>query len=70
VAKQASSLQFGHNLIHEVIEAFRHEGEHDVEAVATLLKEPLLHFISDGRRRAYKGEPAETAGDLGELPHR
>jgi hypothetical protein len=44
--------QFRNHLVDEVLEAFRHVGKHDVEAVATLFKEPLLHFIGDGRRRA------------------
>jgi hypothetical protein len=33
-------------------------------------EKPLRHFIGDGRRRANEGEPAEAAGDLGELSHR
>ena len=40
-----------------------------LNAVATLLEQPLLHFIGDGRRRADEGETAEAAGDLGKLAY-
>src|ERR1700722_10736900 len=33
-AEDAAPLQLGHDLVHEIVEAARQVGEHDVEAVA------------------------------------
>jgi hypothetical protein len=68
--EQSSPLQLRNHLVDEVLEAFRHVGEHDVEAIATLLEKPLLHFVGDGGRGADEHESAEAACDLGELSHR
>jgi hypothetical protein len=62
-------VQLWNYLVDEVFEAFWHVGEHDVEP-----SQPPRKAIAPFHRRwsqaADEGEPAEAAGDLGELSHR
>jgi hypothetical protein len=68
--EQAPALQLGNNLVDEVLKAPGHVRKHDVEAVASIVEKPLLHFIGDRRWRADECEPAEAACDLSELSDR
>jgi hypothetical protein len=67
--EQASPLQFGNNLVDEIVEALRRIWKHDIEAVATTFKKPLFHSIGDDRRRSDECQPPQTASDLGDAPH-
>ena len=44
-------------------QGLRARREHDIEAVATLLEQPLLHRVGDRRRRADEGKTAVASGD-------
>src|SRR5271166_2828512 len=69
-AEEVAALQFGDDAVDEIVEAARDPREHDVEAVAGVAVEPLLHLVGDHLRGADKGEAAVAAGDLRQLAHR
>src|SRR5215469_10769872 len=62
--KEAAPLQLRHDLVDKVVEAAGYVREHDVEPVAGVAVEPLLHLVGDHRRRADERQPAIAAGDL------
>src|SRR5215471_6220661 len=51
-AEEAAALQFGHDLVDEIVQAARHIREHDVEPVAGVAEQPFLHLIGDHHRGA------------------
>src|SRR5271169_949198 len=69
-AEEVTALELRHHLVDEVVEAARHIGEHDVEPVAGLAVEPLLHLVGSHRRSADERQPAIAAGDLRQLADR
>src|SRR5271166_4633790 len=69
-AEEVAALQFGDDAVDEIVEAARDPREHDVEAVAGVAVEPLLHLVGDHRWRADQREAAVAAGDLRQLAHR
>src|SRR6266446_3718457 len=69
-AEDAAALQFGDDPVDEIVEAAGNVREHDVEAVAGVAQEPLLHLVGDRLGGADQGEAAIAAGDLGQLAHR
>src|SRR6185437_734550 len=69
VAENAAPLQFRYYLVDEVVEAGGQEREHDVEAVAAVARQPLLHLVGDPGGRAHKRQAAIAADPLGELAH-
>src|SRR4051794_34360422 len=50
-AEEAPALQFRNDPVDEFVEPARDPWEHDVEAVAGIAIEPLLHLVGDGARR-------------------
>src|SRR2546430_9236203 len=63
-AEEVAALQFGDDLVDEIVEAAGDIGEHDVERVAV---EPLLHLVGDHFGGADHGEAAIAASDLRQL---
>ena len=68
--EQAAPLQFGNDLVDEIVEALGQKGEHHVEAVGAALDEPLLHRSAIVFDRADEGEAGIAAEPLRELAHR
>jgi hypothetical protein len=69
-AEEVAALEFGDDVVDEIVDAARDSGEHDVEAVAGVALEPLLHLVGDHLRGADHGEAAVAAGDLRQLADR
>ena len=68
--EEVAVLQFGDDAVDEIVEAARDPREHDVEAVAGVAVEPLLHLVGDHFGGADQREAAVAAGDLGQLADR
>ena len=45
-AEEVAALEFGDDSVDEIVEAARDPREHDVEAVAGVAVEPLLHLVA------------------------
>src|ERR1700722_5645407 len=60
-AEQAAALQFGDDPVDELVEPTRDPWEHDVEPVAGVAVEPLLHLVGDGLRGADHRQAAIAA---------
>jgi Domain of unknown function (DUF4169) len=46
-AEEVAALEFGDDAVDEIVEAARDPRAHDVEAVAGVAVEPLLHLVGD-----------------------
>src|SRR6266404_4428393 len=60
-AEEVAALQFGDDLVDEIVEAARDPREHDVEAVAGIAQEPLLHLVGDHLGGADQSEATVAA---------
>src|SRR5471030_772815 len=69
-SKDISCLQFGHDLVDEIVESARQIGEHHVETIRSVLHEPLLHLICNHLGRTDHFKPRITADPLRELADR
>src|SRR5471030_2710462 len=69
-SKDISCLQFGNNLVDEIVESARQIGEHYVEAIRSVLREPLLHLVRNHSGRADHFKPRITADPLRKLTDR
>src|SRR6185295_16439043 len=63
LAEQAAALQLGRNHFHEILAPARQVGWRDIEAVAAVILEPLLHNVGNVWGCANQTEAAH-AGDL------
>ena len=62
-AEQAASLQFGHDVVDEVVEPAGQVRRHDVEAVGGALVEPVLDLVGDLLGGAGEDPVAAAAGE-------
>ena len=62
-SKDATPLQFGHDLVDELIERGGEIRRHQDEAVASALNKPFFHDIGDHRRGAAGKEVSAGDGD-------
>src|SRR5262245_62092837 len=69
-AEQAAALQFRRNHLHEVLASARQVGGSNVEAIAGVILEPVLHDVGDVGRRSYETEATHARHFLVELPDR
>src|SRR5262245_15545538 len=67
-AEQAAALQFRRNHLHEVLASARQVGGSNVEAIAGVILEPVLHDIGDVSWRSYETEATHARHFLVELP--
>ena len=67
--EQAAALQFGNDLIDEIVETAGQIREHDGKAVRAFGLKPFLHFVGDGLCGADHGKAGIAAEPLRELPH-
>ena len=62
-------LQLRNHPADEILDPAWDGWEHDVEAVAGIAFQPVLHFIGDGFGAAGEGQAAIAAECYGQLPH-
>jgi hypothetical protein len=65
--EQPASLQFGDDLVCEVLQAGRHPGEHHIEAIRPEVVEPFFHLVRNALRRTDEGQPRIAAGTRGQI---
>src|ERR1700731_1533880 len=68
LAKQVAALQLGGDHLHEILAPAWKVGRSDIEAIAGIVLEPVLHDVGDLRRCSNQTETAHAGHFLVQLP--